>query len=52
VTDAEREQTLEAIELLKSALRALRTDPRTTAAYELLAEGPLDEIAKLSATLA
>jgi hypothetical protein len=45
-------QAKEAVVTLRRGLDALRADPRTSVAYELLAEGPLDEILKIETEIA
>ena len=49
--EAQLHQALEQIENLCQAVRGLRTDvlPKNPRNFELLAEGPLDEIRKLQA---
>lgn len=45
--DAQLQQAQEAVAGLRAGLSALKNDPRTAKAYDLLAEGPLDEIKKI-----
>ncbi len=51
--DTELRQSREAVELLEASLRDLRKDalPQNPQWYEVMAEGPLDEIGRIKAEI-